>query len=396
MTSYFNDKNLFILLPLESILQDPILLTLDLQRFANPEDEGRTEEPSEAKKRKAREEGNIPQSQELIGVVSFLAVFIYLVLFWKNIYKSLNYIFLYYINGINTIEISKNDLGSMSFSMFSMVLSILGPILFVATISVLVVSLAQTKFLFTTKKLKPDFKKIFGNAFSNLKKMFWSKQAFFNLGKSLAKVVIVFSIAFIFMMDELGTMVSYIHMDNNAALASIAWIITKFVLVTGFILLLLALSDYAFQYREYIESLKMTKQEVKEEFKEQEGNPEIKQKIRQLEQRMGTRRMMQAVPTADVIITNPTHYAVAIKYDKSFMNAPMVVAKGADRTALKIREIAIQNNIPIYENKPLARGLFADANVGDEIPYEFYQTVAEVLSLVYSKNIPLHRTVTSP
>ncbi|MGL5955272.1 MAG: flagellar biosynthesis protein FlhB [Brevinema sp.] len=380
---------------LTAILNDPILLSMDLQRFANPEEEGRTEEPSEAKKRKAREEGNIPQSPELIGIISFLSIFLCLVLFWRFFYTNLYKNFLFFFDGIDTIRLTKNNIQGMSVYLLTVVMTTLAPIFLTAVVSTLVASLAQTKFLFTTKKLAPDFKKVFGNMFSNLKKMFWSKQAIFNLGKSLAKVIIVFGIAFLFMMNKLGTIISYIHVDNNVAISSIAQIIVKFVFITGIILLLLAISDYVFQYREYIDSLKMTKQEVKEEFKEQEGNPEIKQKIRQLEQQLGQRRMMQAVPTADVIITNPTHYAIAIKYDRSYMNAPIVVAKGTDRTALKIREIAQDNRVPIYENKPLARGLYSSVNVGDEIPYEFYKTIADILSLVYTQNIPKSRTVYS-
>lgn len=381
---------------LQAILNDPLLCSFDLQRFASPEDEGRTEEPSESKKRKAREEGNIPQSQELIGIVSFLAIFLCLVLFWRFFYERMFKIVVFYLDGIDTIRFTKNDMQGMSFNFISIILIMLMPIFSTAVISTLVVSLAQTKFLFTTKKLVPDFKRVFGNMFSNLQKMFWSKQAFFNLGKSLAKVIIVFGIAFVFIMNELVTMISYVHVESHVAIGSIAGIIVKFVFITGIILLCLAISDYVFQYREHIDSLKMTKQEVKEEFKEQEGNPEIKQKIRQLEQQLGNRRMMQAVPTADVIITNPTHYAVAIKYDRLYMNAPMVVAKGVDRVALKIREIAQENGVPIYENRPLARGLYGAVNVGDEIPYEFYKTTADILSLVYTKSIPSYRMANNP
>ncbi|MGL4676524.1 MAG: flagellar biosynthesis protein FlhB [Brevinema sp.] len=389
-------QDILFSLDLMTLLNDPILLSMDLQRFANPEDEGRTEEPSEAKKRKAREEGNIPQSPELIGIISFLAIFLCIVLFWRFFYTNLYKVFIFYLDGIDTIRFTKNDIQGMSFNLLAIIMTILSPIFFTAVVSVLIASLAQTKFLFTTKKLAPNFKKVFGNIFSNLKKMFWSKQSIFNLGKSLAKVIIVFGIAFLFIMNELGTTISYIHMENHVVIASIAQIIVKFVFITGIILLFLAISDYVFQYREYIDSLKMTKQEVKEEFKEQEGNPEIKQKIRQLEQQLGKRRMMQAVPTADVIITNPTHYAIAIKYDRSYMNAPIIIAKGTDRTALKIREIAQDNQVPIYENKPLARGLYASVNVGDEIPYEFYKTIADILSLVYTKNIPRSRTIYQP
>jgi len=374
---------LFIFDELQYIVFDDF----DLQRFASPEDEGRTEDPSEAKKRKAREEGNIPQSQELIGIIVFLSIFFGIVLFWRYYYNTLFQIVLFYINGIDTIKISKNDMQSMSINLFIIILKLLGPIFTIAIISTLAISLVQTKFLFTTKKLAPDFKKVFGQVFSNLKKMFWSKQSFFNLGKSLVKIVVIFGIAFIFVMNDLGTIISYIHMDSNKAIGSLGRLIVQFVASTGFILVILAIIDYIFQYREYIDSLKMTKQEVKEEFKEQEGNPEIKQKIRQLENQMGARRMLKAIPTADVIITNPTHYAIAIKYDRSYMNAPIVIAKGTDRVALKIREIATEHNIPLHENKPLARGLYSSAEVGDEIPYEFYRTIADILSLVYANNI---------
>ncbi|MGL4388501.1 MAG: EscU/YscU/HrcU family type III secretion system export apparatus switch protein, partial [Brevinema sp.] len=319
------------------------------------------------------------------GIVVFLAIFFSIVFFWKFYYNNFYKLIVYYIDGINTIRITKNDMQAMSTRLLSAILLLLSPVFIVATVSTLIVSLAQTRFLFTTKKITPDLKRVFGNVFSNLQKMFWSKQAFFNLTKSLIKVMVVFGIAFILGIDELGTIISYIHMNSAVAIGFIAKIIVKFVTISGIVLFILAISDYVFQYREYIDSLKMTKQEVKEEFKEQEGNPEIKQKIRQIESQMGMRRMMKAVPTADVIITNPTHYAVAIKYERSYMNAPVVIAKGVDRVALRIRELAKENNIPIHENKPLARGLFASANVGDEIPYEFYRTVADVLSLVYTR-----------
>ncbi|MGL4562361.1 MAG: flagellar biosynthesis protein FlhB [Brevinema sp.] len=359
--------------------------SFDLQRFASPEEEGRTEDPSESKKRKAREEGNIPISQELIGIVVFLAIFFSVVFFWKFYYDNFYKLIVYYIQGIDTIRFSRNNIQFMTGNILSIIMLLLSPVFIVGVISTLAVSLAQTKFLFTTKKITPDLKRVFGNVFSNLQKMFWSKQAFFNLVKSLLKVILVFGIAFILTMNELGVIIGYIHMDNVKSIGSIMWILVKFVTISGIVLVVLAVSDYVFQYKEYIDSLKMTKQEVKEEFKEQEGNPEIKQKIRQIESQMGTRRMMKAVPTADVIITNPTHYAVAIKYDRSYMNAPIVVAKGTDRVALRIKELAKENNIPIHENKPLARGLYASANVGDEIPYEFYRTVADVLSLIYTR-----------
>ncbi|MGL4367275.1 MAG: flagellar biosynthesis protein FlhB [Brevinemataceae bacterium] len=374
-------------------INNSIFESFDLQRFASAEDEGRTEEPSESKKRKSREEGNIPLSQELIGIIVFLAVFFTVVIFWKYFFDSLFRLMKQSLNSIDSAVLSQNNVQSLMTTLLYDILKILGPIFGIAVLSTLAASLAQTKFLFSIKKISPDFKRVFGNILPNLKKMFWSKQALFNLGKSMAKVIVVFGIAFIFLVNDLGQIISYIHMENNKASGLMFGLIVKFTGFSGIILLILAVIDYIFQYREYIESLKMTKQEVKEEFKEQEGNPEIKQKIRQLESKLGLRRMMSAVPSADVIITNPTHYAVAIKYDRSYMNAPIVVAKGTDRTALKIREIARENNIPIHENKPLARGLYGSVDVGDEIPYEFYKTVADILSLVYTKSPLSQRNV---
>lgn len=363
--------------------------SFDIQRFASAEEEGRTEDPSETKKQKARKEGHLPQSPELIGILSFLAIFSGILLLWKQFYRVLSMMFLYYFEGITSIQISQNDLQSLTIGCAMTLMQCLGPIFFIAILSTLIASFAQTRFLITTKKISPDFKKIFANIFPNLKKIFWSSQAFFNLLKSLAKVLVVFGILSIIIMNNFGTIMQYVSIESNLALGSFTSILIKFVYSSGIILTILAIGDYIFQYREHIESLKMTKQEVKEEFKEQEGNPEIKQKIRQLGQQIGSRRMIQSIPKADVIITNPTHYAVAVQYNPSFMNAPIVIAKGTDRTALKIREVAFEHKILIHENKPLARELYASVDIGDEIPYEFYQTIADILALVYTQKTNL-------
>lgn len=371
----------------------PPSYVFDLQRFASAEDEGRTELPTEQKKRRSREEGNIPVSAELSGIIIFLSIFFTITLFWRYFHTNLQSLMRFYIENIDTIPINKNNVQAGTFQLTLHLMRILGPIMGVAVVSTLVVSLAQTQFLFTTKKLAPDFSKVFGNIFKNLQKMFWSKQTLFNLGKSLMKVVAVFGIAFLLGLNELPSIIAYMRMEPNTSFGMAALLIVKFTSAAGFLLLVFAVADYVFQYSEYIEQLKMTKKELRDEIKEEEGDPAIKAKIRQLESQLGMRRMMAAVPTADVVITNPTHYAIAVKYDKNIGSAPIVVAKGTDRTALRIRELASENNVPIHENKPLARGLYDMVNVGEEIPFEYWQVVADILSLVYTARGSMSETL---
>ena len=374
------NEDLILLLSL-----DITAFEFDLQRFA-AEDEGRTELPSERKKQRAREEGNIPMSPELSGIVIFLSVFFGIVVMWRYLFDHLLEMMRYYISHIDEIPVSKNNMQAGVWETAYHIVAVLGPILAVAVFSTLVISLIQTRFLFTTKKLSFNLGKVFGNIFKNLQKMFWSTQALFNLGKSLLKVVAVFGIAGAFALNALPSMIAYTRMDAQTSFGMVAGLLVRFVAMAGTLLLIFAVADYVFQHREHTEQLKMTKKELRDELKEDEGDPAIKAKIRQLESQLGMRRMMAAVPTADVIITNPTHYAVALKYDRAIGSAPIVVAKGKDRTALRIKELAKENEVPIIENKPLARGLFATANVGEEIPYEYWEVVANILSLVYASS----------
>ena len=214
--------------------------------------------------------------------------------------------------------------------------------------------------------------------------MFWSREAMFNLVKSLAKVVGVFAVAFIIINQRLAEMIAISRMDLVDAFSLIWSILFQFVSISGVLLMIFAIGDYAFQRWVYTESLKMTKQEIKEEFKENEGNPEIKAKIREMERRLLSRRMIQEIPKADVVITNPTHIAVALKYDPVFMLAPKVVAKGEGPFAERIKSIAREYKVFILENKPLARELYRKVEVGQEIPQELFIAVANIFKLIYN------------
>ncbi len=354
----------------------------DLQLFA-AEDEGRTEEPTEYKKRKAREEGNVPKSQELTAIIVFLANFWALALIGEFVFRSLWNLMRYYIENINSLLITRDNVVPIFIDMLWLSASSTVPFMITGVVFAIIGNVVQGGFVFSTKRISFNFGKIFGNIPSNFAKIFWSREAIFNLFKSLVKVAVVFLVAFIVINTEIGKIFSFSRMSVATGFLLFWRIIFNFVSFSGIALLLIAVMDYAFQRWVYIESLKMTKQEIKEEFKEMEGNPEIKAKIREMERRLLSRRMYQEVPKADVVITNPTHIAVALKYEPTYMNAPIVVAKGEGPVAQKIKEIAQENNVYVIENKPLARELYKKVDIGEEIPQEFFVAVAKILSIVY-------------
>lgn len=355
----------------------------DLQWFASAEDEGRTEEPTEYKKRKAREEGNVPKSQELSGIVVFLMGFWTVALIGGFMFNSMVRIMQYYLDNLLTIKVTKNSVTPFFIDMLWMSASSVLPVMGVGVVAAVVGNIVQGGFVFSAKKLNLNFSKVFTNIGPNLKKMFISKETAFNLLKSVMKVVGVFAIAFILLNNQLVQLINISRMDLMDSFRLIWNLIFQFVSFSGIMLLVFAIGDYAFQRYVYIESLKMTKQELKEEYKEMEGDPQIKARIREMQRRLLSKKMIQEVPKADVVITNPTHIAVALKYEPTHMRAPVVVAKGEGLFAQKIKEVARENNVYVIENKPLARELYKTVEVGDEIPAELYMAVANILKLVY-------------
>jgi flagellar biosynthetic protein FlhB len=354
----------------------------DLQMFA-AEDEGRTEEPTEYKRRKAREEGNIPRSQELTGIIVFLMGFWTVALIGGFLFNSLVRIMRFYLDNLLTIKLSKNSIVPFFTDMLMLSSSSVLPVMVIGIIAAVAAGFIQGGIVFSTKKLNLNIGRIFTNMGPNFLKLFWSRETLFNLLKSLLKVIGVFAIAIIIINQRLAEMLMISRMDMLDAFKLIWMVMFQFVSFSGVLLLIFAIGDYAFQRWIYLESLKMTKQEIKEEFKEMEGNPEIKAKIREMERRLLTRKMVQEIPKADVVITNPTHIAVALKYEPSFMNAPVLIAKGEGPLAERIKKIARENNVYIVENKPLAREIYKKVEVGQEIPPELFMAVAKILSLVY-------------
>ena len=246
-------------------------------------------------------------------------------------------------------------------------------------ISVLV-NMLQFKFKISTKPLQPKFSKL--NPVSGMKKLF-SKEKIMELLKSIAKIVLIMFVVYDTIKGDWVYLVKFYQMPLTQAIELIGSIVINMGLKISLVFMIIAFADLFYERWKFHEDIKMTKQEVKDEYKNAEGDPQIKGKIKQKMREASQRRMMQDVPKADVVITNPTHFAVAIRYDANEGSAPKVLAKGADFVAQKIKEIAKENNVEIVENKPLARMLYANVDVGQEVPPELYQSVAEVLALVY-------------
>jgi flagellar biosynthetic protein FlhB len=273
------------------------------------------------------------------------------------------------------------DLGIYTIEAFKGV--IIDLIIFVGLVMItgIITGSLQTKFLITFKSIKLDFSKI--NPISGLKRMF-SLRSLFELLKSILKLVIVGYVGYLVVKSNWNKLLLATDTSVSEG-ALLIWDITFELLIKcGIALFIVSIADYFFSRYEYEKNIRMTKQEVKEEFKEVEGNPEIKRKQRQIMMQYSMHRMMQEVPEATVVVTNPTHFAVAIKYDSDEMDVPIVVAKGADKLAQKIKEIARKNNVPILRNPPLARELYFSVEIGDEIPQKLYRAVAEVLAYVYT------------
>lgn len=355
-------------------------IKIDLQLFAEGE---KTEKATPKKRRDAREEGQVFQSREVTAAFILLSTFVLLRIYGKYGFNSfIKYMTKIYnsIENIDQIFIENNLM--ISFTKTIGVFFVLtAPILFISFIAALAVNYLQVGFLFTTKPLKIDFNRI--NPIEGFKRLF-SKRALMELLKSILKIILIGYVAYSFIKKNINQIIALPGLESNIILKNIADISFDFGIRIIVALVFLAFLDYLFQWREYEKNLMMTKQEVKEEYKQTEGDPLIKSRIREKQRRIAMSRMIQDVPKADVIITNPTHIAVAIKYDREMYHAPYILAKGVDLIAENIKKVGEEHSIPVVENKPLARVLYDSVEIGDVIPEELYEAVAEVLAYVYS------------
>ncbi|WP_353661977.1 flagellar biosynthesis protein FlhB [Hydrogenimonas sp. SS33] len=339
----------------------------------------KTEEPTPKKLEDAKKEGNVPKSMDTSGFITLLTAVIAFVALTGWIFDRLELLYRYYIHYVG-VELTPRLMTEIaSYTIFQVLIMVL-PLALPVAIAGMLGAWAQFGFVFTTKPLVPDLTKI--DPIKGMKNLFSLKKAVESI-KVTVKVGAVFAVAFSIFLSFIKELVS---VSRSPLPQQLAWLSDRAMVLAAVMLVLLmvlALIDLVFVRYNYFKGLRMSKQEIKDEMKQMEGNPEIKAKIRQIQMEMARKRMLAEVPNADVVITNPTHFAVALRYKEGEGGAPKVVAKGADLIALKIREIAREHHVQIVENPPLARELYRSVEVDQEIPERFYQAVAEVLAFVY-------------
>jgi len=370
-------------------------LFIDLQWFSDDNDEdapGKTEQPTEHKLKKLREEGQVVKSQELVGAIGLLLPGILLLFFAPSMFRTCVEMVRFFF--LRAIELDPTKDAIITGNFINYFIRLAAPVLIIAFISAVFSNLVQLgSYLFTTKPIMPKFSKALPKFGQYFKRIF-STEGLFNLGKSLAKIVIIGVISFLFISSEINKMLNLQKADPYQGLFFVAGIAIRMLIVVAFLLLVLGVADYFFQRWRFRERHKMTRYEIKEEFKMMEADPQIQARIRSRFREMLKQNINTTVPQADVVITNPTHYAVALKYEKN-MQGPMVIALGADTIAARIREIAQEHDVPLVENKPLAQALYRETDVGDIIPEVYYETVALILSRVWRMNELRRNKITS-
>ena len=383
MTSYGRKNGLDIKCP-----------AFSLQFFAKDGPGGeKTEEPTAKKLSDARNEGQVAKGKDLTSAVMLLVLFMVLRFTVGNMGEGFIECFNKNYTQIGDLFTSTHGEYNMQYTIALIqsaaldMLKLLIPFFGIGFIIAIVIELAQVKWKPTSKPLQPKLSKF--NPINGIKRMFSVRTLV-----SLIKQVVILVVIFIVVYNKLKSRMSDIYMLYDIPLISAVMLLGDIIFDIGTVICviytIIGIADYVFEKRKFRKDMMMTKQEVKDEWKNTEGNPEVKNKIRQKMSEASRRRMMQAVPEADVVITNPTHFAVALKYEQNKGKAPVVVAKGEDYLAAKIKEAARENNIEIVENKPLARMLYYNVELDEEIPPELYQAVAEVLAFVY--NIKNKRT----
>ena len=365
-----------------------MILEYNLQFFADGPGGEKTEPATEKKKTDARKDGKVAKSKEIANCAELLAAFVLIRVYVGTLGNDFLDCFQSVYNLIPEFSrmiggtIPEQSMAALFKEVCLLFLQMVAPVFLVGFAVSFIADVVQVQWKPTAKPLQPKFNKL--NPLSGFKRIF-SKQSLVELIKSLVKFALVGYVAYSYIRGQYDKLYIWYEIPLKQAVGLVGDMVVQLGIRMAATYVIIAAADFAYQKWKYNDDLKMTKQEVKDEYKNTEGDPQIKGQQRQRMREASQRRMMQDVPKADVVITNPTHIAVAIRYDAEIENAPTVVAKGEDYLAAKIKETAKENGVEIMENKPLARALYATVEVGEQIPPELYQAVAEILALVYSK-----------
>ncbi|MBS4193999.1 flagellar biosynthesis protein FlhB [Lederbergia citri] len=351
-------------------------LNLDLQFFAGE----KTEKATPKKRLDARKKGQTAKSQDVNTAIGLLAVFLFLLFFSSSMGKIAVDTFRHSFNTFLLMEVSEDNIQLILLDILKELIFLLGPVMLIALVAGIASNLMQVGFMVTGEPLQPKLEKL--DPIKGMKRIF-SIRAIVELLKSILKIGFVGAITFFVLWIRIDEVLILSHKSVASALKTVGSLTMQMGIAASLALLFLSIFDYLYQRYDYEKNIRMSKQDIKDEFKNTEGDPLIKSKVKQKQREMAMSRMMQEVPKADVIITNPTHYAIALKYDDEKDDAPVVIAKGIDFMAQKIKSIASEHNIIMVENRPLARALYDQLDIGQKIPDEFFKAVAEILAYVY-------------
>ena len=353
-----------------------LFIQLDLQFFSGE----KTEKATPRRRQESRKKGQVLKSMDLNTAVMLLLSFGFLKLYGPTILSQAHSLFYTFFTQYILVVPEINNLRDVVFYVLSVFVVILLPVMAVCFVAAAAINYAQVGILFTTEPLQMKLSKI--DPIQGFKRIY-SLRALVEFIKSILKILFVGAVTFSFLYFNLQEILILSQVPIVESLEVIFNLMINIGLVGGLVLIILSVFDYMYQKYDYEKQLRMSKQDIKDEYKKTEGDPLVKSRIKQKQREMAMRRMMAEIPNADVVITNPTHYAVALKYDDSKADAPIVVAKGVDYVAMKIRQIAQANGVHTMENRPLARALHDQTELNQPIPEEFFKAVAEILAYVY-------------
>ena len=339
----------------------------------------KTEQATPKRRADSRKKGQVAKSRELSSIAVLFAGIIALFFTAKGLVSDLGQFIQFTFMKIPQFKSDDQNLIDLLMQAAGTFLEMTLPIMLILFVVAILANFLQVGFLWSVESLAPKASKI--DPVAGLKKIF-SKRSLVELAKSVAKVLIVGWAAVSVLKDDFSLLIPLIYQEDVKILGLLGQLSFKVAIRCAWVIALLAILDYIYQKWEFEQKLKMTKQEVKDEFKQTEGDPMVKSRIRSIQREMARRRMMEEVPKSDVVITNPVHLAIALRYDQERMTSPSVVAKGAEKIAERIKALARENNVPIVEDRPLAQNLYK-IDIGEELPSQFYQAVAEILAYVY-------------
>jgi flagellar biosynthetic protein FlhB len=346
----------------------------------NDKDQEKTEQATPKRREEARKKGQVAKSHEVASVAILLACLIYFYFDSGRLVKKMMGLVSGFLRNSGTLLISNTNIQALAVDWLFEFFILIAPLLLTVLIAGFFANFIQVGIAFSAEALEPKFSKI--DPIKGFQKLF-SLKSFAELIKNIIKLCVVSYVAYVTVAGEIDTLPSLMDKSVGEIMVYMAQISFDIILRTSWVLIVLAILDYVYQRWEYEKELKMSRQEVKDEYKQTDGDPLIKARIRRIQREMARKRMMAQIPKADVVITNPDHIAVALQYDQLKMFAPVVIAKGAGFVAEKIKEIARESNVSVIENKPLARVLYKMVKVNEAIPENLYKAVAEVLAYVY-------------